>query len=76
MGRCFDHGGRGVAGRAHSVYSVVMEIGIGVGGVLVLLFVVWVAFKALKSLLKAMTIGFVILLALGVWLAYSFGAFR
>ena len=45
----------------------------GLGGLLVLAVVALIAFKLLKSLAKATMVGFVVLLLLGAWIAYSLG---
>lgn len=52
-----------------------MEVGIGVVGLLVVVFVVVVVFRLLKSLAKAMLVGLVLLALFGAWLAYSLGLF-
>jgi hypothetical protein len=48
---------------------------IGLGGLLVFVIVAVIAFKLLKSLVKAMFVGVVLLVLLGAWLAYSAGYF-
>jgi hypothetical protein len=48
-------------------------IGIGIGGLVVLAIVAVIAFKLLKSFVKAMFVGVVLLVLLGAWLAYSAG---
>jgi hypothetical protein len=45
----------------------------GLGGLLVLAVVALIAYKLLKSLVKATMVGVVVLLLLGAWIAYSLG---